>query len=170
MTYDYASANGALLIGHVDDNGLGQVSRLDLTSSPGATPLNPNSGGFIQPPTFRQKEWSITQRFGGLNSTTPVHDLLSGNSVVDLCQDEMINSGGLAGQITQQNSLFVNVPYGHSGKHAVKLGGALPLAPKLLFIGLSDVGKVDVFEVATGRKVTSIDVPGIRIVSSYWRQ
>ncbi|GAB4160891.1 MAG: hypothetical protein Fur0037_27700 [Planctomycetota bacterium] len=170
MAYDYSSANGAILVGHVDEAGLGQISRLEMTSSPGATPLNPNSGGFIQPPTFRQKEWSVTQRIGGLNSTTPVHDLLSGNAVVDLCQDEMVNVGGALGQVTQFNGLYANVPYGHSGKHAVKIGPLLPITPKLLFVGLSDVGKVDVFEVATGRRVTSIVVPGVRVVSSYWRQ
>jgi len=46
----------------------------------------------------------------------------------------------------------------------------VPFRPKLLFVALSDVGKVDVIEVGTGRKVGSISVPGIRCVTSYWRQ
>ena len=61
----------------------------------------------------------------------------------------------------------------HSGKHALKvLGGAAvsAVSPRFLFVALSDVGKVDVMEVLTGRKVGSIDVPGVRVVSSYWRQ
>jgi len=39
-----------------------------------------------------------------------------------------------------------------------------------MFVGLSDVGKVDVFEYSTGRRISTIQVPGIRCVSSYWRQ
>jgi hypothetical protein len=148
------------------------VSRLDLTSSPGATPLNPNATGFILPPTFRQKEWAVTQRFGGLNSTTPVHDLLSGNSVIDIAQDEIFNFGGGGGQPTAFNGINYIPSFQHSGKHAVKIIGGGPVAPylpRLLFVGLSDVGKVDVFEISSGRKITSIRVPGVRVVSSYWR-
>ncbi len=174
IIYDYANANGAVFIGHVDDSGLGQVSRLELTAAPvGQLPLNPNSGGFILPPTFRQKEWTVTQRFGGRNATTPVRDLLSGNSVIDIAQDEIFNVGGATGQITQFNAGYANTPYVHSGKHALKLvGGApvLPITPKLLFVALSDVGRVDVLEIATGRRVAAISVPGVRTVSSYWRQ
>lgn len=174
ITLDYTSSNGAVLVGHVDEFGLGQVSRLELFSAPtGQLPLNPNSGGFILPPTFRQKEWSITQKYGGRNSTTPTHDLLSGNSVIDITQDEMFNYGGAFGQGTTFNSGFSATPYNHSGKHAVKtIGGnpIVPFIPKLLFVALSDVGKVDVIEVTTGRKVGSISVPGVRCVSSYWRQ
>lgn len=166
------SSSGTVLIGHVDEFGQGQVSRMAMTSSPGVTPLNPNSGGFIQPPTFRQKEWGVIQRFGGLNSTTPVHDLLSGNSVVDIALDEMTNFGGAPGQITPFNQNNVTVPYRHSGKQTIKVLGAptAPFIPKLMFVGLSDVGKVDIFEVTSGRKVVTLNVPGIRVVSSYWRQ
>jgi hypothetical protein len=171
---DYTNSNGAVYVGHVDEFGLGQVSRLELTSAPpGVLPLNPNAGGFILPPTFRQKEWSVTQRYGGRNSTTPTHDLLSGNSVIDMAADEMINYGGAFGQGTQFNSGFTATPFQHSGKHAIKtIGGnpVAPIVPKLLFIALSDVGKVDVLELTTGRKVASISVPGVRCVSSYWRQ
>lgn len=173
MIYDFLSATGGVLIGHTDDTGLGQVSRLSMTSSPlGQQPLNPNSGGFIQPPTFRQKEWAVVQRYGGLNATTPVRDLLSGNSVIDLATDEMRNRGGAQGQLTQFNSGRDRTPYIHSGKHTIKtLGGAIPaVEPKLLFAALSDVGKIDVLELSSGRRIRSIDVPGVRVISGYWRQ
>ncbi len=174
MVYDFLSSNGGVLIGHVDDSGLGQVSRLSLTASPvGQIPLNPNSGGFIQPPTFRQKEWNVVQRYGGLNSTTPVRDLLSGNSVADIATDEMINYGGGTGQVTQFNAGYQRTPYTHSGKHTLKVvGGATVFAtvPKLLFVALSDRGNIDVLEVSTGRRVRTIEVPGVRVLSCYWRQ
>ena len=174
MYYDFLTQLGGVYIGHVDDQGLGQVSRLALTSTPfGQQQLNPSSGGFILPPTYRQKEWTVTQRIGGLSATTPVRDLLSGDSVIDLATDEMINFGGAFGQTTPTNLAWVRTPYQHSGKHTLKnLNGAPTFAvvPKLLFIALSDVGKVDVFEIDTGSRVTTIDVPGVRVVSSYWRQ
>ncbi|HLQ36283.1 MAG TPA: hypothetical protein VK348_00680, partial [Planctomycetota bacterium] len=119
------------------------------------------------------KEWSVTQKFGGLSSTTPVHDLLSGNSIIDLCTDEVFNYGAAFGQTTQFNLGMGTTPYRHSGKHSVKVTTGVPFAafaPKLLFIALSDVGKVDVIELQSGRKVASVDVPGVRVVSSYWRQ
>jgi hypothetical protein len=174
MVYDFLSANGGVLIGHVDDSGLGQVSRLAMTSSPvGQVPLNPNSGGFIQPPTFRQKEWAVIQRYGGLNATTPTRDLLSGNSVIDLATDEMINFGAGTGQVTQFNAAYQRTPYIHSGKHTLKTVGGAPVfaaQPKLLFAALSDVGKVDVLDIITGRRITTIDVPGVRVLAGFWRQ
>ncbi|MBK8096433.1 MAG: hypothetical protein IPK26_04955 [Planctomycetes bacterium] len=169
MRYDYSSQNGALLIGHIDDNGLGQVSLLDMTSSPGVTPLNPNIGGFLLPPTFRQKEWTVLQRFGGLTSTTSIRPLLSGNSVIDLTVDDLINSGGLAGQATQFNGTLATSVIGHSGKDGRK-GTTLPIAPRLLFVAYSDVGKVDVLELTTGRRIRTLDVPGVSVLASYWRQ
>jgi len=174
IAFDYSSNNGSVLIGHVDTSGLGQVSRLDLSSAPnGPQPLNPNSGGFILPPTYRQKEWSVGARFGGLNLSNPRADLLSGNSVVDIALDDMINFGGAQGQLTQFNTGYDNTPWRHSGKHKLKLAGGAGVSaiqPKLMFVGLSDVGKVDVFEYSTGRRISTIQVPGIRCVSSYWRQ
>ena len=44
------------------------------------------------------------------------------------------------------------------------------MVPKLLFIAMSDVGKVDVFEIQSGLRVATLDVPGVRVVASYWRQ
>jgi hypothetical protein len=158
----------------VDENGLGQVSRLALTSTPiGQQPLNPSSGGFILPPTYRQKEWTVVQRFGGLTATTPVRDLLSGSSIIDLATDDLVNFGGALGQATPFNLAYLRTPYFHSGKHTLKVAGGAPIfavVPRFLFVALSDVGKVDVLEIESGRKIGSIDVPGVRVVASYWRQ
>lgn len=174
IIYDMTAGLGGIYIGHTDEGGLGQVSRLTLTSTPfGAQQLNPSSGGFILPPTYRQKEWTVTQRFGGAQPTTPVHDTMSGNSIVDLCFDDMINIGALTGQATLFAPTYTTTPYIHSGKHVLKNnGGALTRAvqPRLLFVALSDVGNVDVFELQTGTRVASISVPGVRVVANYWRQ
>ncbi len=174
MFYDMAAGLGGVFVGHVDEQGLGQISRLSLFSSPGGPlPLNPSSGGFILPPTYRQKEWAVTQRIGGTSATTPVRDFLSGDSIIDLCTDEMRNAGGATGQVTPFNGSAATTPYTHSGKHTVKILGGAPgkaTVPRLLFVAMSDVGKVDVFEIGTGTRLASIDVPGVRVVSSYWRQ
>jgi hypothetical protein len=178
MRLDYTNLNSAVLIAHVDENGLGQISRLELTASPvGAIPISPNSGGFILPPTFRQKEWTITQRFGGSNPTTPSRDLLSGNAPVDFTTDEMVNVGAAAPQATPFNSDLAIPPWRHSNKGAIKNWGgnalvpaAVPFVPKLMFVALGDTGKLDVFEINTGKRIRTIDVPGITTVSSYWRQ
>lgn len=174
LLYDFQAAQGGVFIGHVDDSGLGQVSRLWLTSSPnGQQPLNPSSGGFILPPTYRQKEWTVTQRFGGNLLGTPQHDQLSGNSIVDLATDDLMNFGGALGQQTQFNLAYVRTPYYHSGKHVLKAlqGGPGPAVnPRLLFVAMSDVGKIDVIEIQTGTRITTIDVPGVRVLTSYWRQ
>ena len=174
MAYDMQTGLGGVFIGHTDDNGLGQVSRLALTSTPnGPLQLNPISGGFILPPTFRQKEWNVTQRIGGLTATTPVRDLMTGNSIIDLCFDDLINFGGYTGQANLYAPSFVSTPYTHSGKHVLKnANGAFLRAsnPRLLFVALSDVGNVDVFEILTGTRIATIAVPGVRVVSNYWRQ
>lgn len=174
MILDQSVAAGGVFIGHTDDAGLGQVSRLNLTSTPtGVLPLNPSSGGFILPPTYRQKEWTVTQRFGGLSPTTPVQDQLSGNSVVDLCTDDLQNLGGLLGQGNAYAPSYNQTPYQHSGKHVVKAvpgGVAASTTPRLMFIALSDTGNVDVVEMQTGTRVATLAVPGVRVVANYWRQ
>lgn len=174
LAFDHSNAQGGVFIGHTDEAGLGQVSRLNLTSSPpGILPLNPVSGGFILPPTYRQKEWTVTQRFGGQSPTTPVHDFLSGNSVVDLCSDDLFNIGANLGQGNAFAPAYNVTPYQHSGKHVLKAvpGGVSPANfPRLLFVALSDTGNVDVFEIATGTRVATLSVPGVRVVSNYWRQ
>ena len=174
MIYDHVAQQGGVMIGHVDDSGLGQISRLWLTASPaGPLPLNPSSGGFILPPTYRQKEWTVPQRFGGINPSQAIGEFLSGNSVIDMCTDNLLNFGGLLGQATLFNLAYLRTPYFHSGKHTVKTvagGVAFGCVPKFLFVGLSDVGKIDVIEIETGTRITTIDVPGVRVVADYWRQ
>ena len=171
---DYISVQSGIYIGHADDSNLGTVSRVELTSSPnGVQPINGNLGGFQLPPTFRQKEWSVTQRFGGSNPTTPIKDSLSGNSIIDMTFDEMYNTGHLPDFTSVYQTNFTRPPMGHSGKGSVKAAGggaSSPFLPKLVFVALSDVGKVDVFEFGTGRKIKTIDVPGVSCVSTYWRQ
>jgi hypothetical protein len=174
MIYDASATDGGVLIGHTDDAGLGQVSRLNPTSSPvGPQPLNPIATGFILPPTFRQKEWSVTQRFGGLSSTAPGQVQLSGNSIIDLCVDDMLNIGGLLGQTNLYAPSYTSTPWSHSGKHALKQFGPNPTAvttPRLLFVATSDTGKVDVLELQTSAKLRTISVPGVRVVANYFRQ
>ena len=92
-------------------------------------------------------------------ATTPVKDLLSGNTIVDFTMDDMINSGGLADLRTAFSSSIPLAPFLHSGKGAVKVGPSVPILPKLLFVALSDVGKVDVLELGTGKLIATISVP-----------
>jgi hypothetical protein len=171
MIYDISSNNGGVLIGHTDDSGLGQVSRLNLTSTPnGPLQLNPSAGGFILPPTYRQKEWTVTQRIGGVSPTNPGQTPLSGNSVIDLCSDEMINFGGLLGQGSTFAPSYTSTPWQHSGKHVLKVGPFPAYNPRLLFVAMSDTGKIDVIELQTATKIATISVPGVRVVANYWRQ
>lgn len=169
MHYDHSAARGGVLIGHVDSFGLGQVSRLSLTSTPnGAQPLSPITGFGALPPTFRQKEWAVVQRIGG--QVSGFGNLMSGNSVIDLCVDDLVNNGGLPGQFNTQGPNYSTTPFIHSGKHTLKQGGAKASFPRLLFVALSDAGAVDVFELQTGTRIASISVPGVRVVANYWRQ
>ncbi|MBL8729114.1 MAG: hypothetical protein JNM25_11825 [Planctomycetes bacterium] len=172
MQLDPTALLGGVYVGHVDDSGAGMVSRLTLTSSPGgALPIQPISGGFILPPTYRQKEWTVTQRFGGFTPGAPIRDQLSGNSVIDLCTDDLINVGGLRGQASPYAPLgSFQTPFIHSGKHTLKQGGAPATTPRLMFVALSDTGKVDVFELGTGTRIATLSVPGVRVVANYWRQ
>ena len=175
LAYDMQAGFGGVFIGHVDESGAGMVSRLTLTSSPGGPlPIQPIVGGFILPPTYRQKEWTVTQRYGGFTPGTPVRDQLSGNSVIDLCTDDLINFGGYTGQATPFGAGYATTPFTHSGKHTAKVApnGAIvkATAPRLMFIALSDTGRVDVFELASGTRIATLDVPGVRCVTNYWRQ
>jgi hypothetical protein len=174
MFYDHVAARSGVFVGHVDDAGLGQVSRLQLTTSPlGQLPIQQNFGLFQFPPTYRQKEWTVTQRFGGLSAAGNVSQL-TGDSIIDVCVDDLTNNGALFGQGTPFNGSFGSTPYNHSGKHTLKVtptGGVVTgVQPRFLFIALSDVGAVDVVEIETSTKVASISVPGVRVVSSFWRQ
>ncbi|RMF96718.1 MAG: hypothetical protein D6741_10765, partial [Planctomycetota bacterium] len=168
---DIKSLVSAVWVAHQDPNGNGQVSHLELTASPtGPQPIDANNGGFILPPTFRQKVWSITGRIGGGSSSTNTN-FLSGNNVVDIAVDNLNNVGAYP-DIT---SLFVgNLVYAdHSGKGQVKNvnGQSQPaIDPRFMFIALADTGKVDVVEIDTGKIVRTLSVPGVRVLADYWRQ
>lgn len=175
MMFDMTAGFGGVFVGHTDDTGLGQVSRLTLTSTPlNVQPLNPVSGGFILPPTYRQKEWTVTQKIGGTQAPGSFGDFMSGNSIIDICFDDLQNFGGYTGQGNLLGPSYPTTPYIHSGKHVLKVtanGGLVrAVQPRLIFVALSDVGNVDVFELQTGTRVATIPVPGVRVVANYWRQ
>ena len=169
LLHDIAAPLSGVFVAHVDERGVGQVSRLGLTATPtGTQPTQQNQGGNLLPPTFRQKVWSVTQRFGGGNATTPVRDQLSGNAPIDLALDEIYNFGAVADQTTAFNQGVQPPPTGHSGKGVVKAGQPA-FSPKFLFVALADTGRVDVFQVDSGQRLATIVTPGVLAVASYWR-
>ncbi|MBK8977941.1 MAG: hypothetical protein IPM29_18700 [Planctomycetes bacterium] len=172
---DYQAGLSGFWITHVDEAGVGVVSRVDLTATPrGPLPTQQNSGGFILPPTFRQKEWSVVSTIGGSDPTVPGNQRLSGNSPVDVCVDEMFNNGWFINQNTTFNNLIGRSILGHSSKGAVLIDAngnpVLPMTARFLFVALSDVGAVDVFDLVTRGKVTTISIPGVASLSGYWKQ
>ena len=113
------------------------------------------------------------QRIGGSAAPGSFVDQMSGDSIIDLAYDDLLNVGAVAGQTTIYAPNFSQTPYFHSGKHVVKNNqGVIQFAsaPRLLFVALSDVGNVDVFEISTGTRIATVSVPGVRVVSNYWRQ
>ncbi len=169
LLYDIGAPMSGVFVAHVDERGVGQVSRLGLTATPtGVQALQQNQGGNLLPPTFRQKVWSVTQRFGGVNASTPVRDALSGNAPVDLALDEIHNVGALSDQVTAFNQGVQPPPMGHSGKGVLK-GAQRAFTPRLLFVALGDTGRVDVFQVDSGQRLASLSAPGVRVLASYWR-
>jgi len=175
MVLDPTSQIGAVMISHVDDYDLGQISRLELTSSPqGPLAINQFQGGIIIPPTFRQKSWSVVQRFGGRDATTPTKDQFSGNSIVDIAMDEIFNNGAGTDQITTFNMNIPKSPFGHSSKSWIKVGRVnpsdSPYQPNFLFAALSDRGNVEVMELNSGRRIATIPVDGVpRVLAQYFR-
>ena len=153
---DYTSFLGGFWVTHTDASGTAVVSRVELTSSPqGPLPITQQLGNGIQlPPTFRQKDWTVTQTYGGSDPNVPVNDRLSGNSIADVA-----NQNGTAGP-----SIL-----GHSSKGAI-IGGTVPMVPAYIFVALRDVGKIDVFDVVGRIKVTTIDMPGVTRLTTYWNQ
>ncbi len=161
---DVKSLSSAIWIAHSDSSGLGQVSHLELTSSViGPLPISPNSGGFILPPTFRQREWTVNGRIGGVVAKAR----LSGNTPVDLAVDDIYNFGAAGDLVSNQISNLRYAP--HSGKGMIK-GGTTAAQPRLLFVACGDSGTVDAFELDTGNLVKTIEVPGVSTLSHYWRQ
>ena len=170
MAFDYTSNLGGVYLTHVDENGVGVVSRLELTSSPqGQLPITQNSGGFILQPTFRQKEWSVTASFGGSDPNLPLNQRLSGNSPVAMAVDEMFNVGASPNQLTSYNGGLGSSMIFHSSKGSV-LGATAPYISRFLFVALNDTGKIDVFDLKTHAKVKTLDIPGVKDLISYWRQ
>ena len=158
----------AIWVGHTDETGLGQVSHLELTSSQvGPIPINAGAGGFILPPTFRQREWTITGRIGGRTASTPIKDTLSGNSPIDMTFDDIFNNGALTDQQSNQISNLIYAD--HSGKSDAKVG-AMATIPRFLFVAMGDTGKIDIMELDTGKRIKTIDCPGVKVLSGYWRQ
>lgn len=159
-------------VAHQDAQGLGQLSRVQLTSSPaGPMPLQAPGTGDPSSLPFRQKEWTVVARYGGGNPTTPVPTLFSGNRIVDLAFDDIHNLGGFPDQTS---------PYGpgiryaqHSGKGLLKNtpGGAQATRrPMLAFVALADSGGVDVIELTTGSRLATVPAPGVASLCDYWRQ
>ncbi|MCC6781680.1 MAG: Ig-like domain-containing protein [Planctomycetes bacterium] len=172
---DYFSAQTGVYVAHVDDAGVGVVSRMELTASPrGPLPTQQNNGGFILPPTFRQKVWTITQRFGGSDPTVPGNQRLTGNSPIDVSTDEIFNSGALPNQTTNFSGTLGQSFLGHSSKGALVITpngtAALPFQPRYLFVALGDVAAVDVFDLATRARVRTLSIPGVKSLSGYWKQ
>jgi len=172
MQPDVLSQSSAVWVCHQDDNGLGQISHLELLDSPtGAIPITPMSGGIILPPTFRQRQWGVNSKIGGSDPTTPKKDKLSGNSPADLAFDDITNLGSFPGVVSLQVSNLVYAP--HSSKDLSRNSGGtiIPAAtPRFLFVANPDVGKVDVFELDSGVLKRSIDLPGASVLCNYWRQ
>jgi hypothetical protein len=168
---DWTSGFGGVWVSHVDAQGVAVVSRCELTTSPvGQQPIQQQTGtGFLLPPTFRQKEWTITEQFGGASPSQPLNLRFSGNSVADFAFDEMFNQGAGVNQVTQFNGSLGQSILGHSAKGAV-MNGIRPMRPAYLFVALGDVGKVDVIDVVSRIRVTTLDVPGVALLSTYWRQ
>jgi hypothetical protein len=143
------------------------VSRLALTGGFGPVFGGPRG----DQDAFFARQWSVTDRIGGLNPTTPVHDMFSGNYAVDLAFDDVRNEGAFP---DVGSLLLPNLPVApHSGKGQAKRKFGTVVAahqPRLMFLALADTGRVDVFEMATGRRLTSPAVPGVRCLGAYWRQ
>jgi hypothetical protein len=163
----FASGSG-IWVCHTSVEGDGQVSHLELTSaSAGTLPINSNQNGTLLPPTFREREWTVNGRIGGRSATTPVRDLLSGNTPIDVATDDLYNVGANADQTSVQ---VANLTYAlHSGKGVIK-GGVQAVTPKMLFIAMGDTGIVDVVEIETGKVIRRLSVPGVTSLTNYWRQ
>jgi hypothetical protein len=178
ILFDYQAGLGGFYVSHVNDIGLGVVSRVELTASAfGQTPLVQFSGAFILAPTFREKVWSVTSSYGGgaagTGSGTGTGLFLSGDTITDMATDDMVNFGNTALQITQQNQ--ARVPsggsiLGHSAKGTLYQGGIIAKQPRLLFIANSDGGSIDVIDLQSSSLLGTLQQPDVTVLSTYWRQ
>jgi hypothetical protein len=96
---------------------------------------------------------------------------LSGREPVALCFDDIRNRGALP---DRRSSEVPGLPYAdHSGKGQVKVDGTALVGartPLLMFVAFGDTGRVDVLNVETGRRLRSIEVPGVVGLASYFSQ
>ena len=81
----------------------------------------------------------------------------------------MLNSGAQPNQLTNFNRGVASSILGHSAKGAL-LGGAPPIQPAFMLVAFQDTGKIDVVDLAARVKITTLDVPGVQFLASYWRQ
>ena len=171
LQHDLGALTSACWVTHRDSNGLAQVSRVAMVASPsGPLPYVPAVSD-TELPDARQRAWGVVLRVGGPGATTPLKDRFSGNDLVDVAFDDILNFGALP---DARSLLHPNLSYAaHSGKGHVKLTptGLLPAhQPKFLFAACGDSGKVDAFELASGRKIATVDAPGVSALGHYWRQ
>ncbi|MEO0478544.1 MAG: hypothetical protein AAF196_03600 [Planctomycetota bacterium] len=170
IVFDYASQLGGFWVTHRDEFGVAQISRVELTGSPqGPVPIQQNTGNFVLPPTFRQKEWTVTDTIGGIGNGQPTTLNLSGNSVTTIAFDDLLTGGANPNQLTNFNGDRGQSIWSHSAKGAI-LGGAPASTPNLMFVALSDVGLVDVVDLRARVVLATIDAPGVSVLSNYFRQ
>ncbi|HHI79064.1 MAG TPA: YncE family protein [Planctomycetes bacterium] len=164
---DILSANSAVWVANTDANGFGVVTHLELTASPlGPLPIDASQGGFILPPTFRQRVWTVNGVLGGAKADAT--NRLSGNDPVDIALDDIYNVGALP---DLRSTFISNLTYAdHSGKGMLKAGNTIASLPRYLLVALGDVGKVDVVELDTGLVLARIAAPGVTSLCHYWRQ
>lgn len=168
---DLAGLVPAGWITHRDGAGLGQVSHVARVRGPQGPRWNWHRGRDLRGPVFRGNRFAVDARYGGLDATTPVRDLFSGNDVVDLAFDDIINRGAFPDLPSILRPWLPQA--GHSGKGQAKLtwSGIAPAhEPHLLFVACRDVGKVDVIDLATGRRLRTLDAPGTASLCHHWRQ
>ncbi len=162
---DYAALGAGCWLAHRDALGLGQLSRLQLFR--GGPPARVRDG--VGYDSLRQVV--VTMRIGGANATTPVRELLSGNSPVDLAFDDIVNAGAFP---DARSSVVGGLQYAaHSGKGHVKVANGQPrpaAAPLFVAVALADTGKIDLIDLATGGRVRTLDAAGVRALAHYWRQ
>ena len=83
-------------------------------------------------------------------------------------------NSALPNQTTNYSGTLGQSFLGHSSKGALTINAnGLPVlapVPRYLFIALGDVAAVDVFDLATRSRVRTIPIPGVKSLSSYWKQ
>lgn len=145
--------------------GDGAITRVDIAS--GQSGLIPLVAGV--PPGFRNIDWGIVDSLSESGGT------LSGLPV-DVAFDEMINLGGLPGDL----SIFgagSPLPANTKGLRRMMAAGGRAVRPRFLLAAIEGAGVIDVVEngalfdtnpYAPG--IQSVPAPGVRTLVNYWRQ